>query len=416
MAVEYTDSQLDSMSKDELKFVILTLQAQLKDLNSNMEMLIEQLRIANQQRFGRHSETLDVIDGQLGFFNDIEAVYEEDIPEPSIDEVVERKKKTKLKGQREINLAGFEEKEIPHSLKDDELNSFFGEGNWRRLPNEIYKRLACIPTQWIVEVHNVDVVVGTDGIHQDEFVRGDRPKDLLKNSILTPSLAAALINAKYVNAMPLDRMEKEFDRNEINISKQTMSNWLMLLSEKYFYAVCECIKKELLSFSVNQSDETPVQVLHKNGKPGSKSYMWVHRSGEFYRERPIVLFEYQPGRDHRFPLEFYKDFHGILVTDGLSQYHLVEKKLDGVTNANCWVHARRFFADAVKAASRGDPDTAKRSTAYQALLRIGSIYKIEESLKELTSEERLKARKQSITPLIDEYFAWIKKQACLICK
>ena len=45
MAVEYTDSQLDSMSKDELKFVILTLQAQLKDLNSNMEMLIEQLRI-----------------------------------------------------------------------------------------------------------------------------------------------------------------------------------------------------------------------------------------------------------------------------------------------------------------------------------------------------------------------------------
>lgn len=294
MAVEYTDSQLDSMSKDELKFVILTLQAQLKDLNSNMEMLIEQLRIANQQRFGRHSETLDVIDGQLGFFNDIEAVYEEDIPEPSIDEVVERKKKPKLKGQREINLAGFEEKEIPHSLKDDELDSFFGEGNWRRLPNEIYKRLACIPTQWIVEVHNVDVVVGTDGIHQDEFVRGDRPKDLLKNSILTPSLAAALINAKYVNAMPLDRMEKEFDRNEINISKQTMSNWLMLLSEKYFYAVCECIKKELLSFSVNQSDETPVQVLHKNGKPGSKSYMWVHRSGEFYRERPIVLFEYQP--------------------------------------------------------------------------------------------------------------------------
>ena len=413
MAVEYTDSQLDSMSKDELKFVILTLQAQLKDLNSNMEMLIEQLRIANQQRFGRHSETLDVIDGQLGFFNDIEAVYEEDTPEPSIDEVVERKKKPKLKGQREINLAGFEEKEIPHSLKDDELDSFFGEGNWRRLPNEIYKRLACIPTQWIVEVHNVDVVVGTDGIHQDEFLRGDRPKDLLKNSILTPSLAAALINAKYVNAMPLDRMEKEFDRNEINISKQTMSNWLMLLSEKYFSAVCARIKQELLSFPVNQSDETPVQVLHKNGKPGSKSYMWVHRSGEFYRERPIVLFEYQPGRDHRFPLEFYKDFHGILVTDGLSQYHLVEKKLDGVTNANCWVHARRFFADAVKAASRGDPDTAKRSTAYQALLRISSIYKIEESLKELTSEERLKARKQSIAPLIDEYFAWIKEQALL---
>lgn len=271
MAMEYTESQLNNMSKDEMKIVILTLQAQLSALNTNMEVLIEQLRIANQQRFGRHTETLSAIDGQIGFFNDVEAVYEEDTEEPLIDEVIEqKKKKAKVKGQRDINLAGFEEKEILHKLDPKDLDAFFGAGNWRRLPNEIYKRLACIPTQWIVEAHSVEVVVGIDGDHQDEFVRGDRPKDLLRNSILTPSLAAALINAKYVNSMPLDRMEKEFDRNEINISKQTMSNWLMRLSEKYFNAICERIKKELLDFHVNQSDETPVQVLHKNGNPEAK--------------------------------------------------------------------------------------------------------------------------------------------------
>lgn len=412
MAMEYTESQLNNMSKDEMKIVILALQAQLNALNTNMEVLIEQLRIANQQRFGRHTETLSAIDGQIGFFNDVEAVYEEDTKEPLIDEVIEqKKKKAKVKGQRDINLAGFEEKEILHKLDPKDLDAFFGEGNWRRLPNEVYKRLACIPTQWMVEAHSVEVVVGTGGDHQDEFVRGDRPKDLLRNSILTPSLAAALINAKYVNSMPLDRMEKEFDRNEINISKQTMSNWLMLLSEKYFNAICERIKKELLAYHVNQSDETPVQVLHKNGKPGSKSYMWVHRSGEFYRDKQIVLFEYQPGRAHKFPMEFYKDYNGILVTDGLSQYHLIDKKLDGMVNANCWVHARRFFADAVKAASRGDPVAAKKSIAYQALLRISSIYKIEESLKDLSTEERLETRIKSIKPLVDEYFTWIKEQA-----
>ena len=60
---------------------------------------------------------------------------------------------------------------------------------------------------------------------------------------------------------------------------------------------------------------------------------------------------------------------------------------------------------------RSRPHHGVRSTAYQALLRISSIYKIEESLKELTSEERLKARKQSIAPLIDEYFDWIKNQS-----
>ena len=110
MAMEYTESQLNNMSKDEMKIVILTLQAQLSALNTNMEVLIEQLRIANQQRFGRHTETLSAIDGQIGFFNDVEAVYEEDTEEPLIDEVIEqKKKKAKVKGQRDINLAGFED-------------------------------------------------------------------------------------------------------------------------------------------------------------------------------------------------------------------------------------------------------------------------------------------------------------------
>lgn len=76
--------------------------------------------------------------------------------------------------------------------------------------------------------------------------------------------------------------------------------------------------------------------------------MWVHRSGELYKERPIVIYEYQKGRDHHIPLEFYKDYKGVLVTDGLSQYHLVDKKLPDVTNANCWAHARRNYADAIK--------------------------------------------------------------------
>lgn len=80
---------------------------------SDKYILIEQLRIANQQRLGRHTETLSAIDGQIGFFNDVEAVYEEDMEEPLIDEVIEqKKKKAKVKGQRDINLAGFELKSV----------------------------------------------------------------------------------------------------------------------------------------------------------------------------------------------------------------------------------------------------------------------------------------------------------------
>ena len=138
--------------------------------------------------------------------------------------------------------------------------------------------------------------------------------------------------------------------------------------------------------------------------------MWVHRNGEFYKNRPIVLYEYQRGRAHEYPLEFYRNYKGILVTDSLEQYHLVEKKLPDVINANCWAHARRSFADAVKAADKKDPNVVRRSAAYQALSRISQIYKLDNALKDLTTEERLQERKNTIKPLVEEYFAWVKKQ------
>lgn len=95
--------------------------------------------------------------------------------------------------------------------------------------------------------------------------------------------------------------------------------------------------------------------------------MWLHRSGEFFRDRQIVLYEYQKTRHHDHPLDFYRDYTGILVTDGLQQYHLVEQKAEGVTNANCWAHARRDFADACKAIGKNNPKMLKKSIAHRAL-------------------------------------------------
>lgn len=138
--------------------------------------------------------------------------------------------------------------------------------------------------------------------------------------------------------------------------------------------------------------------------------MWVHRSGEFYEDRPIVIYEYQKGRDHKRPLEFYKDYSGILVTDSLQQYHLIEKKLPNVTNANCWAHARRSFADAVKIADKKDPKSVKQSVAYQALQKIGEFYTVDTELKMLSSQERLQKRQELIKPLVEEFFAWVKEQ------
>ncbi len=411
MANKHTLEELNNCSREELITIVLMMQGQLDALNENLEKLIEQVRIANNYRFGRQTETLKSIEGQLSFFDEAEASYDESAPEPAAEEVLPAKHSKKKKGQRNLDLKDFPEEIIPpYSVSEEQLDTFYGKGNWRRMPDETYKRLRHEPESWTVEIHTVEVYVGTDGDHQDEFLRGDRPKDLLRNSIVSPSLLASILNVKYVNSSALHRIEQEFERNGVNISRQTMSNWIIKCSNKYFAPFIERMKQELLSLHVTQSDETPTQVIGDSDHPNSKCYMWVHRSGEFYSKRPIVIYEYQKGRDHQKPLEFYKDYKGILVTDSLKQYHLVDKKLPEVTNANCWAHARRDFADAVKAADKKDPQAVRQSVAYQALQKIAEFYKADTELKELSSEERLQKRQEVIKPMVEEFFAWVKQQ------
>lgn len=412
MGRKHTHDELNQRSREELVTIILAMQDQVDTLSENMERLIEQIRIANSYRFGRHTEKLEAIDGQLSFFDEADAMYDDTAAEPAAEEILPPKpRRKKSKGQREIDLKDFPEEVLaPYSISAEELDAFYGKGNWKRMPDETYKRLRHEPESWTVEVHTVEVYVGTDGEHQDEFVRGDRPKDLLRNSIVTPSLLSSILNVKYVNSTPLYRIEQEFSRGGVNISRQTMANWIIMSAQKYFAPLGKRMKQELLKLHVTQADETPTQVLNDGRSSGSQSYMWVHRSGEFYKQCPIVIYEYQKGRDHRLPLAFYRDYKGILVTDGLSQYHLVDKKLPDVTNANCWAHARRDYADAVKAADKKDPAAVRRTVAYQALSRIALIYKLEEALKDISPQERLQERRTSIKPLVEEYFAWVKQQ------
>lgn len=407
---KHTLNELNNLSREELITIVLSMQRQLDALNENIEKLIEQVRIANSYRFGRHTETMKSIDGQLSFFDEAEAFYDVSVKEPSAEEVLPVRKK-KAKGQRELNLKEFPEEIIPpYSVSEESLDDFYGRGNWRRMPDEVYKRLRHEPESWTVEVHTVEVYVGTNGDHQDEFMRGSRPKDLLRNSIVTPSLLASILNVKYVNSSALHRIEQEFERNGVNISRQTMSNWIIKCADRYFTPFVERMKQELLTLHVTQSDETPTQVISDSDRPNSKCYMWVHRSGEFYRERPIVIYEYQKGRDHQKPLDFYRDYKGILVTDSLQQYHLVDKKLPDVTNANCWAHARRAFADAVKAMDKKNPQMVRQSVAYRALQKISEFYNADTELKELSSQERLQKRQEEIRPLVEEFFAWTKEQ------
>ena len=413
MCQKFTADELNIMDHETKNEVIYRMQDRLDKLEHDYENLIEQIRLANQQRFGRHTEKLDDIAGQLSFFNEAEACCDEQKPEPSIDEVIDdslkKPRKPKKKGQREEDLKDFPQEEVPHDVPEEKLIATFGEGNYKSMPDEICWQLRFEPARWIAEKHVIKVYVGTDGLHQDEFLRGDHPNTLFHGSIATASLEAAVINAKYVNSNPLDRISRDFKTNGLNLSKQTISNWTVWSAERYFQPVYDLMKKSQLEAHVNQCDETPLEVIHDGRPAGSKSYMWVHLTGELSPVPKIVVYEYQKTRHSDHPKEYYKDFRGVLMTDGLEQYHKLAREQEGITNANCLAHARRHFANAIKAMGKGNQEAVKSSVAYKALVRIGAIYKLEEALKGLSPEERLKERQASIKPLVEEYFAWVKE-------
>lgn len=389
------------------------MQDRLDRLEQNYENLVEHVRLADQQRFGRQTEKLDDIAGQLSFFNEAEANYDETATEPTVEEVIDpsRKmpRKPKKKGQREEDLRDFPQEVIPHDIPEQELNEAYGEGKWKSMPDKIFWQLRFEPAKWTAEKHVIKVYVGTDGAHQDEFLRGDHPETMFKGSIATPSLEAAIINAKYVNSNPLDRISRDFQANGLNLSKQTMSNWMVWTAERYLSPVCDLMRKRQLEAHVNQSDETPVDIIHDGRPAGSKSYMWVHITGELSPVPPIIVYEYQKTRHSDHPKAYYKDFDGVLMTDGLEQYHKLEWDLPGVKNANCMAHARRHFANVIKAIGKSNPKAVESSVAYKALVRIGAIYDLEGALKELTPEDRLNVRQASIKPLIEEFFSWLRK-------
>ena len=202
MAVKHTSEELYKLDKNELVAIILSLQEQLDRVNVNLESLIEQIRLSNQQRFGRQTEKSSELYEQLSFFNEAEKLSEDAPDEPTAEEVLPApRRSSKKKGKRDKDLEGLPEEVHNHTLSDEKLDGIYGSGNWRRMAAETYKRLRYTPASWTVEIHNVDVAVGTKGDHQDEFTRADRPRDLLRNSLVTSSLGAAIMNAKYVNSI-----------------------------------------------------------------------------------------------------------------------------------------------------------------------------------------------------------------------
>ena len=409
MASKYTEEQLNSLDRETLTRLFLPQQEQLENIDHTLQLVLEQMADLKRHRFGRPSEKHETegqvsfmeVDGKIVFFNEPEAVAaEESTEEP---ENVSRTRPKKKQGKREEDLDGIPVVVVEHSMTDGELEDKFGKDGWKQLPDEVYRRYRFTPAKIEVEEHHVKVYAGKE---TEEVIKAPHPQTLLRGSLVSPSLEAAVINAKYVNAVPLYRQEQEFERYGLHISRQNMANWTIQCADRYLAALYDYLHEKLYGYHVLQADETPV-LVNKDGRPaGSKSYMWVYRTGRMYTERQVVLYEYQKTRNASHPREFLKDFNGVCVTDGYQVYHTIEGEREDLRIAGCWSHARRRFDEAVKALPKAKQ---KDSRAYLALAMIQAIYREEKQLKDLPAEERKNRRQLSVKPLVEAYFTWVRE-------
>ena len=319
---QLSSSELNSMSKEDLAAMILQMQRLQKQMEQQIHILNEKISIMNARHFGRSTETLETLPGQINIFNETEAAAAEVIAEPAIEQVVVRRKKKK--GQRKEDLSRLPKRIENHKLTKEQLKDIFGENGWKRLPDEVYSRVEYQPTVKEVVEHHV-AVYAAKKTDVDTIVRADRPVYLLRNSIATPSLVAAIMNAKYTNAIPLYRIAQDFEQNDMILGRATMANWVIRCSERYLSLVYDRLQKHLREQKIIQADETTCQVTKDERPSDAESYMFVYRTSEHCKEKLVILYQYGKTRSKSNIQKFLSGFSGTLVSDVFSGYKSLDR-------------------------------------------------------------------------------------------
>lgn len=247
-----------------------------------------------------------------------------------------------------------------------------------------YRTLIIVPAQYKVRIdvcYTYACKECPENGNNVTVVEAPRPKQVIAGGFASPEAIAHIMTQKFVMESPLYRKEQEFHRQGLELSRQTIANWLVQSADMWLRSVYDLMHKKLLEHDVLHADETTLQVLHEDGrKPQSKSYMWVYRTSGC-AEHPIVLYKYEPTRSGNCAREFLEGFKGYLHTDGYHVYHNLNL---GVTSVGCLVHARRKFYDVIKLNKKdGANQNADKAVGY-----FTKLFKIEDGLAKKSVEER----------------------------
>ena len=393
-------------------------------LKENEELKIElantKLELNNLKRvlFGSKREYTPEVDSQeiaeqCSFF-DSEEEIEEDVQEQIKEKVEEitvyRKKNSKKKkaGIKKELLKNIVVERKEYVLEDGdvcpECQSELKPIGKKIVRQEIEFEPAKLKIKEYVKTVYKCVKCGTSESEKasSTILEAEVPKALITHSFASPSLATEVIYQKYYLGVPLYRQEKMWNDRGLVLPRNMMANWNIKISQYYLEPLYEIMLEKMKERSqLLHCDETTIQCNKEVGrKATSNSYMWVLRSGETENQKGVI-FKYAPSRSAETAKEFLNGYKGTLVTDGYASYN----NIDGITHAECWAHARRYFYESIPLLDNKKMDTS--TDGYVGVAYCDRLFKIEQEIALLSEEEKLKERQKKSKPIVEEFFNWV---------
>ncbi len=393
---------------EELAAKNADLEKQKEVLEAKIKWLEEQFRLSQQKKFGASSEKTNPDQIELPLFNEAEMTADVKVEEPTLETITYHRKK--YVGQRDAKLENLPMETIHYRLSEEEQVCLCCGETVHEMSTETRRELKIIHAQVKVVEHVQHIYscrqCEREGI-ETPVVTAKIPAAVFPKSLASPSSMAYIMNQKYVEGMPLYRIEKQFERLGVFLSRQTIANWVIYGATKWLSPLYNRLHELLLQLDCLHADETTVQVLAEPGKAAtSKSYMWLYRSGRDVS--PIILYDYKTSRHSKHPKAFLKGFAGYLHVDGYGGYH----DMKDVELVGCWAHARRKYDETLKSLPTGVDKS--RSLAAEGLQFCTQLFKIEKQIEEefedCSPEQRKEERQKRSQPVLDAYLAWLKSK------
>ena len=219
-------------------------------------------------------------------------------------------------------------------------------------------------------------------------VQGELPPRPIEKGRPEPGLLAHVVTSKYADHLPLYRLERIFERHQVEITRRTLSEWCGAVAD-LLEPVARAVYGQVLESAWIQTDDTPVEVQDPSHKPAYRNgHLWVYRSME---GDAVYDFTWQRNRDG--PMRMLEGYRGYLQADAAPAYDDIFTQWPEIVEVGCWAHARRYFKEAAPTAS---------VEAAQVLAWIGKLYGLERKAKErkLDAEVCRELREQQSRPIL----------------